>query len=310
MANSHKRDTNARFKKPKAVLIAGPLAVLATAAAVTGGVVASDPASLSTSVSAVDTGALVDRSAAEREGTVSRSTSRLSSRPTGKAAGKADTQKPLKIVEGERIAEVTPADTMMAPAAVQKAVAGATTKMWTTEDLNLWTRPDDAASQTGTIAAGKQVLVTGRSLGEREEIVVDGESRWVTAGYLDDEEPAAAALGGECTNGSSVPDGVHEGIKLVHQAVCANWPEITSYGTFRSDGEHGEGRAIDIMVSGETGWDIAEFLRENYADLDIEYIIYSQQIWSVERSGEGWRGMEDRGSTTANHYDHVHVTVY
>ena len=27
-------------------------------------------------------------------------------------------------------------------------------------------------------------------------------------------------------------------------------------------------------------------------------------------SGEGWRGMSDRGSTTANHYDHVHVTVY
>ena len=33
-------------------------------------------------------------------------------------------------------------------------------------------------------------------------------------------------------------------------------------------------------------------------------------IWSVERGGEGWRGMSDRGSTTANHYDHVHVTTY
>jgi hypothetical protein len=30
----------------------------------------------------------------------------------------------------------------------------------------------------------------------------------------------------------------------------------------------------------------------------------------VQRSSEGWRWMEDRGSTTANHYDHVHVTVY
>jgi len=25
---------------------------------------------------------------------------------------------------------------------------------------------------------------------------------------------------------------------------------------------------------------------------------------------EGWRLMPDRGSTTANHYDHVHVSVY
>ncbi|MDQ1640746.1 MAG: hypothetical protein QOJ90_97, partial [Actinomycetota bacterium] len=28
------------------------------------------------------------------------------------------------------------------------------------------------------------------------------------------------------------------------------------------------------------------------------------------RSSEGWRPMADRGSTTANHYDHVHVSVY
>ena len=87
-------------------------------------------------------------------------------------------------------------------------------------------------------------------------------------------------------------------------------PQITSYGTWRGDGEHGQGRAIDIMVSGETGWAVANFLRANYSALGIEYIIYSQNIWSVERSGEGWRGMSDRGSTTANHYDHVHVTVY
>ena len=64
------------------------------------------------------------------------------------------------------------------------------------------------------------------------------------------------------------------------------------------------------MVSGATGWAIADFLRANYGSFGIEYIIYSQKIWSVERGGEGWRGMSDRGSVTANHYDHVHVTVY
>ena len=97
---------------------------------------------------------------------------------------------------------------------------------------------------------------------------------------------------------------------MVHEAVCANFPEITTYGTFRGDGEHAQGRAVDVMISGETGWEVADFLRANYAALDIEYIIYSQHIWSVERGGEGWRSMSDRGSTTANHYDHVHVTVY
>jgi hypothetical protein len=27
------------------------------------------------------------------------------------------------------------------------------------------------------------------------------------------------------------------------------------------------------------------------------------------RAGEGWRAMPDRGSATANHYDHVHIAV-
>lgn len=107
-----------------------------------------------------------------------------------------------------------------------------------------------------------------------------------------------------------MPSGVSPNIVKVHQAVCAAFPEITTYGTFRGDGEHSQGLAVDIMVSGDRGWEVAEFVRANFSDLGVNYIIYSQQIWSVDRSGEGWRGMEDRGSTTANHYDHVHVTTY
>jgi hypothetical protein len=42
----------------------------------------------------------------------------------------------------------------------------------------------------------------------------------------------------------------------------------------------------------------------------VSYVIYSQRIWSVDRAGEGWRYMSDRGSSTANHYDHVHVTTF
>ncbi len=48
----------------------------------------------------------------------------------------------------------------------------------------------------------------------------------------------------------------------------------------------------------------------HYAALGVSYVIYSQRIWSVERAGEGWRGMSNRGSATANHYDHVHVSVF
>jgi hypothetical protein len=216
-------------------------------------------------------------------------------------------------------------DINMARAETARAIRKADTKMWTTVDLNLWNSPDKDAKKVGLLQDTKKVLVTGRKTPERVELVIDGKSRWVTAGYLSEEKPVAetastSGSGGSgdsegdvdatCSNGTAVPAGVSPNIVAVHQAVCANFPEITTYGTFRGDGEHAQGIAVDIMVSGSRGWEVAEFVRANYAELGVNYVIYSQSIWSVDRSAEGWRGMEDRGSTTANHYDHVHVTTY
>jgi hypothetical protein len=64
------------------------------------------------------------------------------------------------------------------------------------------------------------------------------------------------------------------------------------------------------MVSGSEGDAVAAWLKANYKKLGISELIWSQRIWTVQRSSEGWRWMEDRGGATANHYDHVHVTVY
>lgn len=117
----------------------------------------------------------------------------------------------------------------------------------------------------------------------------------------------------ECPSGSSVESGLVQNAIEVHRAVCANFPSITVYGGLRpgdTGSYHSTGQAVDIMVSGELGWSVAQFLMDNREALGVHQLIYSQKIWTVERSGEGWRWMEDRGSTTANHYDHVHVSVY
>lgn len=94
-------------------------------------------------------------------------------------------------------------------------------------------------------------------------------------------------------------------------AVRANFPQIGSIGTLRGGGgDHGSGHACDIMTSDVAlGTTIAEYMRAHAGQLGITYVIWRQHIWSVARSGEGWRLMADRGSTTANHYDHVHVSV-
>jgi hypothetical protein len=286
VANSHKRDTNAR-PKPKAVKVAAPLALVATLSAVSLGVLAGDPVVGTVTATQASTDVIVDRDDAP----VSRSTSRSSASTSALDAS-------LKSLKSPNL---------LSKAQTAKAIKNAKTQLWTTDQLNIWTEPGDKAEKLGELEAGKKVLVTGREMWGRDEIVLGGKSRWVTSGYLSDEKPPT--LGGPCTNGTSVSGSAS--VVAVHRAVCAAFPQITSFGTLRGGGgDHGSGRAIDIMVSGALGWQVAELVRANYAALGVSYVIYSQRIWSVERSGEGWRGMSSRGSATANHYDHVHVSVF
>lgn len=306
----HKRDTNARpldrlLRTPPSVL-AGSIAVLATTVVVGAGVTLAGTASSDGDLDAV-VAAAAQRAQVEATGSATEQAGRVLSRSADRGAARSRSARADAPTRLERRIEA-----MMAPDVKRPVIAKAvkTRKpVWTTAALNLWVSPAEDARQTGELPAGEKVVLTGRELAGRQEIVWGSkQTRWVTAGYTSTDKPFT--LGGACTNGTTVPSGVSENIKKVHAAVCAEFPEITTYGTFRGDGEHAQGIAVDIMVSGDRGRQVAEFLRRYYAELGINYIIYQQQIWSVERAGEGWRGMENRGSITANHFDHVHVTVY
>lgn len=187
---------------------------------------------------------------------------------------------------------------------------------YTTTDLNVWT-----GEGTGTLLTvlkkGTKVDVTGKVDGVWAQIVRDDVVRWVKAQYLSATKPVADTSGGvssaPCKSGSSVESGLTADAIRVHRAICALFPSVTSYGGLRSGdsgSEHSSGRALDIMVSGSTGQEIADWLRANRKAMGVSELIYQQRIWTVQRSSEGWRAMEDRGGATANHMDHVHVTVY
>ncbi len=98
----------------------------------------------------------------------------------------------------------------------------------------------------------------------------------------------------------------------VHRAICASFPQVSAFGGTRGGGgNHGSGRAVDCMISDSAaGQRLAAWVRANAKRLGVSEVIYAQKIWTVQRSSEGWRSMSDRGSATANHYDHVHVSVY
>ncbi|TDD68869.1 coiled-coil domain-containing protein [Actinomadura rubrisoli] len=92
-------------------------------------------------------------------------------------------------------------------------------------------------------------------------------------------------------------------------------------GCVRSGGDpqdHATGHACDFMVT--TGGTMATGSAQSLGDrtaayaiahasaLGIKYIIWRQRIYDLR--SPGWRSMENRGGVTANHYDHVHISVF
>lgn len=281
----HKRDSDAR-RKPRAATVAAPLAVLATASAVTLGVLGSNPV----------TGTLLAQDSAA-----------VSQAAAGRHASK-QMERPLELMQDRKIASRSESRL-----ARTSALEDADTRLWTTSDLNLWTTSGKGAKQDGEVEAGKRVLVTGRKTAGREEVVIEGQLRWVTVGHLSDEKPVAAAAGlsmAPCPD-PGVENGLTANAVYVYRSVCHAFPQITSYGGWDGHGEHSSGRALDIMTSDVgLGTAIADFLKAHASELKLYDILWRQQIWTPVRAGEGWRTFPSRGSATANHFDHVHVSTY
>lgn len=68
--------------------------------------------------------------------------------------------------------------------------------------------------------------------------------------------------------------------------------------------EHPLGLALDFMVGRSAGDQLADYALRYRGELKIKYVIWRQRI----NYGSGWQAMEDRGSVTANHFDHVHIS--
>ena len=84
----------------------------------------------------------------------------------------------------------------------------------------------------------------------------------------------------------------------------------TTWGTYPGHQPH-QTRAVDIFVpTGDQGVSLGDritaFALANWSRFGLQYVIFRQRINSGD--GRGWRSMPDRGSRTANHYDHVHLS--
>jgi hypothetical protein len=207
-----------------------------------------------------------------------------------------------------------------------------TGRKFMTASLNLWPAPREHGKPLAVLKKGGKVAVTGERRSSFAEILYAGQVRWVKQAYLADRmpEPAVAAPAASkapsptaaptgssagistapCPDGSGTESGLTSGAVTLFRSVCNAFPALSSYGGYDAHGEHSSGKAIDFMVSDPSlGQAVADWARAHASELNLYDVIWSQRIWTPVRAGEGWRAMPDRGSATANHYDHVHIAV-
>lgn len=109
--------------------------------------------------------------------------------------------------------------------------------------------------------------------------------------------------------------GLNAGASYIKGLIQQQWPQITNIGGYRPpDGfnEHSSGNALDIMIP---GWNTAEgqalgdqvggWIAANAESLGLTHFIWRQRIYKA--GDTAGTPMEDRGSPTQNHMDHVHA---
>jgi uncharacterized protein YgiM (DUF1202 family) len=188
---------------------------------------------------------------------------------------------------------------------------------YATVALNIRSTYTDTYRLIAEVPAGTRLAITGVVRNGRAQIIYSSAVRWVTARYLSTTRPAISV-------GSSRTYAVEQGLApnaiRVHRAARVAFPQITTYyGVSARAGvsDHPTGHALDLMIPNYTsasgkalGYNVAYWARANARSLGIKYVIWNQRIWNIERDAEGWRYMADRGGVSANHKDHVHISVY
>ena len=208
---------------------------------------------------------------------------------------------------------------------------GSTSTGYTSDAVNLRTGPSIDYRIVRVLSPNTEVQLTGVTQDGFSQVLDEGQLRWISTQYVSDSPVTSApdpgpvqgpvapadgdAAGGTLnTGGSSGLDELRDTTKRVVYSIRQNYPQITTMYGVRADPypDHPSGRAVDLMMPNGAadvalGDQVAAYLQQNADALNIEYLIWRQRIWI--NGDSGWTWMSDRGGTTANHYDHVHVTV-
>ena len=167
----------------------------------------------------------------------------------------------------------------------------------------------------------QRLTVAGKQAEQAAQVKVAG-LRQMVATLVGQQQRVKRLLAQFHPQSPIIGDNITPRMREVRDEIDQRFGPVPDIGCYRpgNDGEHPLGRACDFMLSSggvmpdassiQKGYDIAAWAQANASRLGIMYIIYRQRIWDIRMASSGWVPMPDRGSITANHYDHVHISVF
>ncbi|OOC53288.1 MULTISPECIES: coiled-coil domain-containing protein [Nocardiopsis] len=181
------------------------------------------------------------------------------------------------------------------------------------------TRKEIAEEAEKELSEAEELIAT---LEEDREEVEEAIERYEAEQVPEPPEESAAPSGG-----GTIPerlkgwgfDGATPRMAAIRDEIILNVGSPYEVGCARSSNDdHGTGQACDFMVSvigthpsaenRATGNAIAQYAIDNVDRLGVKYVIWEQRIW--HSTNRQWVAMNNRGSITENHYDHVHISSY
>ena len=224
---------------------------------------------------------------------------------TTQAAPETSTVAAEPVTEATTEATTASTETTAAETVQSEAVTAApeTTQAETSTSETTTTAALDATSQTETSAVSEAVTPAETTQAQTE------------AAPVTEAAPQAQAVAATTSTSSTDSSGLQPQVSAFKDEVAGIYG-ITSFSTYRAgdSGDHGKGLAVDFMVpdSSALGDQVAQYAISNMGAKNISYVIWKQRFYAPFDSIYGpaytWNPMPDRGSATANHYDHVHVS--
>ena len=168
--------------------------------------------------------------------------------------------------------------------------------VWDVKDVNRAGGHGAMYQMRNMVDAGKPFTWTPNGLAAASE-----------GGPLPRFEEGGAVTAGQKLEAMSGEGGLRPIGILMRRIIFKLWKNIKDIGGYRQDAypEHPSGRALDVMVPDlKTGDEVNAWTHANAPKFPIEHTIWKQR-WRPQGNIDG-TAMEDRGSPTQNHMDHVH----